>query len=155
VGASLAQALGNVGMSVDWARDGTDASLATKAIPYALILLDLGLPGIPGLRVLEELRQRGDKTPLIVITARDDTEDRVTGLDLGADDYVVKPFAANELIARMHAVLRRQSGHAVSTIGNAHIMLNLTNREVTYCGKTELLPAREFALMLALLQRPG
>ena len=155
IGASLARALGDNGMTVDWAKDGEDGELAIQAGAYAMILLDLGLPGKTGTAVLKELRKRGDRTPLLVITARESTDDRVAGLDLGADDYLVKPFEMNELLARMRAVLRRQSGHATSLLSSGSITLDLTSHEVACAGVTELLPAREFALLHTLIERPG
>jgi len=155
IGASLSQALGDNGMTVDWAKDGEDGELAIQAGAYAMILLDLGLPGKSGTAVLKELRKRGDRTPLLVITARESTDDRVAGLDLGADDYLVKPFEMNELLARMRAVLRRQSGHATSLLSSGCITLDLTSHEVACAGITELLPAREFALLHTLIERPG
>ena len=96
-GDSLTEALGDAGMSVDWLRDGPDGELAIAAGGHALILLDLGLPRISGLDLLRSLRKSGNTTPLLVITARDGTADRVDGLDLGADDYLVKPFEISEL----------------------------------------------------------
>lgn len=155
IGASLSQALSDNGMTVDWAKDGEDGELAIQAGAYAMILLDLGLPGKPGMAVLSALRKRGDRTPLLVITARESTDDRVAGLDLGADDYLVKPFEVNELLARMRAVLRRQSGHATSLLSSSRITLDLTSHEVACAGVTELLPAREFTLLHTLIERPG
>ncbi len=155
IGASLARALVDNGMTVDWAKDGADGELAIQAGAYAMILLDLGLPGKSGAVLLGELRKRGNRTPLLVITARESTDDRVAGLDLGADDYLVKPFELNELLARMRAVLRRQSGHATSLLSNGRITLDLTSHEVSCAGVTELLPAREFTLLHTLIERPG
>jgi DNA-binding response OmpR family regulator len=155
VGAGLSQALRDAGMSVDWAQDGNEGELALAGADYALILLDLNLPGKPGLEILRELRRRAVTTPVLVLTARDGTQDRVEGLDLGADDYLVKPFEVSELLARIRAVLRRHRGHAVSRIGNGRITLDLASHEATCNGATIVLPAREFALLNALLERPG
>ena len=155
IGAGLVQALANHGMSVDWVKDGEDGELAIGSGSYALILLDLGLPNKPGTVLLRELRRRGNKTPLLVITARESTDDRIEGLDLGADDYLVKPFEVNELLARMRAVLRRHGGHATSIITNGRVDLDLASHEATCEGTVELLPSREFSLMRALLERPG
>ena len=155
IGASLARALADNGMSVDWAKDGHEGELALKAGGYALVLLDLGLPAMPGDALLQSLRKRGDRTPLLIITARESTQDRIAGLDLGADDYLVKPFDVSELMARMRAVLRRQSGHATSSIGNGRVALDLTSHESSCNGVTEVLPPREFALMQVLLERAG
>jgi len=155
IGAGLVRALGDQGMTVDWARGGEEGQLAIAAGNYALILLDLGLPHTSGTVLLRDLRRKGDKTPLLVITARESTEDRIAGLDLGADDYLVKPFEVDELLARMRAVLRRHSGHAISVIGNGRLKLDLASHEATCDDRIELLPAREFTLLHALLERPG
>jgi two-component system OmpR family response regulator len=155
VGGGLDQALRDAGMSVDWTRDGHDGELALETASYALILLDLNLPGKPGLEILRDLRRRAMGTPVLVLTARDGTEDRVEGLDLGADDYLVKPFEVSELLARIRAVLRRHRGHAVSTIGNGRVTLDLASHEAACGGAKAVLPAREFALLQALLERPG
>ena len=155
IGKSLREALLDAGMSVDWARNGEDGEAAIGTGGYALVLLDIGLPGKSGIDVLRAARQRGDKTPLLVITARDDIDNRVAGLDLGADDYLVKPFEVRELMARIRAVLRRYGGSAVSTLGNGEIELDLASHEVRYRGKALVLSAREFSLMRALLDRPG
>lgn len=155
IGRGLERALKDVGMSIDWARDGDDGQLAIESGHYGLVLLDLGLPGQSGFELLRTIRSRGDATPLIIITARDDIDDRVTGLDLGADDFLVKPFELKELLARIRAILRRHAGHAVSVIGNGEITLDLETHEATYRGKALLLPAREFALLHALLEHPG
>ena len=155
IGAGLTRALDNQGMTVDWAKDAEAGELALVSGSYALILLDLGLPKKPGTALLRDLRGRGDKTPLLILTAREATDDRVAGLDLGADDYLVKPFEINELLARMRAILRRNSGHATSIIGNGRLTLDLASHEAACDGKTELLPAREFTLLQYLLERPG
>ncbi|TAZ44112.1 response regulator transcription factor [Rhizobium leguminosarum] len=155
LGRALVQALDDVGMSVDWVRDGQLGDEAIAVGGHGLVLLDLGLPGRSGLEILRSLRAAGDKRPILVITARDELDDRVTGLDLGADDYLVKPFEVKELLARMRAVLRRHGGQAVSILYTSEIELDLSNHEVKYRGCGEVLPAREFALLRALLERPG
>jgi len=155
IGKSLREALQDSGMSVDWAKTGEDGEAALSGGGYALVLLDVGLPGKSGVDVLRTVRQSGDKTPLLMITARDELEDRVAGLDLGADDYVAKPFEMRELMARIRAVLRRHGGAAISVLGNGEIELDLGTHEVRYRGKSLVLPAREFALLRALLDRPG
>ena len=154
-GNSLTEALGDAGMSVDWMRDGRDGELAIANGGHALILLDLGLPKIAGLDLLRALRKSGNASPLLVITARDGTADRVDGLDLGADDYLVKPFEISELLARIRAVVRRQRGHAISVLGNGQVQIDLASHEAKADGVTVVLPAREFALLQALLERPG
>jgi DNA-binding response OmpR family regulator len=155
VGAGLDQALRDAGMSVDWVQDGTDGELAVETNGYALILLDLNLPGKAGLEILRDWRRRALQTPVLVLTARDATVDRVEGLDLGADDYLVKPFEVSELLARIRAVLRRHRGHAVSTFGNGRVTLDLASHEAVCDGAKTVLPPREFALLHALLERPG
>ncbi|HSE73345.1 MAG TPA: response regulator transcription factor [Dongiaceae bacterium] len=155
LGKGLREALQDAGMSVDWVRNGEDGEAALSVGAYALVLLDIGLPGKSGIDVLREARKGGDKTPLLLITARDELDDRVAGLDLGADDYLAKPFEMRELMARIRAVLRRYGGSAVSVLGNGEIELDLATHEARYRGKSLILSAREFALMRALLDRPG
>lgn len=152
---ALRRALGGAGMEVDWARDGEEGEAALRDATHALVLLDLGLPLRDGFDLLAALRRRGDRVPLMVLSARDDLESRVRGLDLGADDYLVKPFEMTELLARMRALLRRQAGHARSLIGTEALTLDLATHEMRFGAVAEVLPAREFALMRALLERPG
>jgi two-component system OmpR family response regulator/two-component system response regulator QseB len=155
IGRSLRQALEGAGWSVDWVRDGPLAQSALDDGDYTCVLLDLGLPGRDGAEVLRRARESGDATPVLVLTARGDIEDRIHVLDLGADDYVQKPFAFRELLARMRAVVRRRDGAAHSLIGSSALQLDLTTREVLQNGVRETLTAREFALLHALLERPG
>ena len=156
IGKSLTQALARAGWSVDWVRDGEPARAALADGGYACVLLDLGLPRLDGLSLLRQLRARGELTPVLVLTARDGVEDRIAGLDLGADDYLVKPFEFGELQARMRALLRRASGAAQSLLGlGAALQLDLNTREALRDGQRETLTAREFALLRALLERPG
>jgi DNA-binding response OmpR family regulator len=155
IGQSLRQALAENGLTVDWVKDGVLAQDALAQGGYAAVLLDLGLPRRSGLEVLRRARQDGDRTPMLVLTARDGVDDRVEGLDVGADDYLVKPFEMRELLARMRAIVRRVGGHAQSTIGTAQTQLDLSSRELTHGGTSLLLSAKEFRLMHALLERPG
>jgi two-component system, OmpR family, response regulator len=155
IGNSLAKALRDLGMSVDWVTDGLDGEEALAADEHTLVLLNLGLPGKQGLQLLKAVRTAGSRVPIIVITARDELDGRVASLDLGADDYIAKPFAVRELVARMNAVLRRQSGLARSIMEAGHISLDLDTHEVSYHGTQIVLPTREFALMRALMERPG
>ena len=141
--------------SIDWTRDGISALTAARTHHYDAILLDLGLPGQDGIDVLRKLRGAGDVTPILIVSARDALESRVAGLDLGADDYLLKPFDMTELLARMRAVVRRRNGHAASTLDNGTLSLDLNTREITADGKTMRLSGREFALIEALLIRPG
>jgi DNA-binding response OmpR family regulator len=154
VGEGLARALHNSGMSVDWVVNGFDGEEALTNGGHALVLLDLGIPGKSGMELLAQQRTSGNRIPIIVLTARDAVDNRVTGLDLGADDYVLKPFAVRELIARINAVMRRQGGAARPLLETAEIRLDLANHEVTYRDTTVMLPAREFALLRALMGHP-
>ena len=155
IGKGLVQALSDHGMSVDWARTGLDGDAALATTEYAMILLDLGLPEKSGIDVLRSLRRAGNKTPLLILSARDTLDDRVLGLDLGADDYLVKPFEMRELLSRMRVLQRRQAGHALSTLGNGALTLDLANHHMTFHDISVVLPAREFALMQALAEQPG
>jgi DNA-binding response OmpR family regulator len=155
IGQSLKQALGSAGWSVDWVKDGLLAQSALADGDYACMLLDLGLPKRDGMEVLRHARSRGDQTPIVVLTARDSVDARVTGLDFGADDYLVKPYELQELLARMRAVIRRRDGSAHSLVGSPGLQLDLTTREVLIEGERSQLSAREFALLHALLERPG
>ena len=125
IGRSLTRAFEGSGAAVDWARTGDDALAALSTSRYAIVLLDLGLPDKAGLDVLKEMRGGKDATPVLIVTARDDIETRVAGLDLGADDFIVKPFDFDELAARMRAVIRRHAGHATSQISSSEIVLDL------------------------------
>ncbi len=155
IGRSLQHALEGAGWSVDWVREGLLAQSALGDGGYTCVLLDLGLPGRDGTEVLRRAREQGDATPVLVLTARDGLEDRIHSLDLGADDYLLKPFAFRELLARMRAVVRRRDGAAHSLVGTPALQLDLTTREVLQNGTREALTAREFALLHALLERPG
>jgi DNA-binding response OmpR family regulator len=155
IGAGLRAALRQAGFAVDWVTDGraADTSLATEA--FDVVLLDLGLPQRDGLDVLRQLRARGDETPVIVLTARDALPSRVAGLDAGADDYLVKPFELDELLARMRAVTRRRTGRADPVLESGAVRLDPATRQVWRAGVPVVLSAREFAVLEALLQRPG
>ncbi len=161
IGEGLRAALKLEGHAVDWVRDVAAASASLGSERFDLVLLDLGLPATPGgepadgLVLLRELRARRDATPVIVLTARDAAGDRVKGLDSGADDYLVKPFELDELNARIRAVMRRQGGRAEPVLRHAGVTLDPATRQVTKDGQPVLLSAREFALLEALMQRPG
>jgi len=155
IGQSLKQALGANGWSVDWVKDGLLAQSALADGDYACVLLDLGLPKKDGIEVLRTARGKGDRTPVLVLTARDGIDDRITGLDIGADDYLVKPYEFRELLARIRAIIRRRDGSAHSVIGSAELQLDLTTREVIIHSERSQLSQREFALLHALLERPG
>jgi DNA-binding response OmpR family regulator len=119
------------------------------------VLLDLGLPQRGGLDVLKAMRARGDATPVLVLTARDALTDKVAGLDAGADDYLVKPFELDELLARLRALVRRGAGRANATLEVADLRLDPATREVSRGSRAVLLSAREFALLQVLMERPG
>jgi two-component system OmpR family response regulator/two-component system response regulator QseB len=155
IGTSFTQAMRAAGFAVDWVRDGIAGQSALCAGGYVAALLDLGLPRRAGFDVLRAARSQGVHTPVLILTARDALEDRVAGLDLGADDYIVKPFELPELLARLRAVIRRYDGHAQSAVGTEELRLDLRTREITYRGVCASLSAREFALLHALLERPG
>lgn len=155
IGQSLQKALETNGWSVDWVKEGLLAQSAMADGGYACVLLDLGLPRRDGLEVLRIARSQGDATPVLVLTARDGLDERITGLDIGADDYLVKPYEFRELLARMRAVIRRRDGAAHSIIGGEGLQLDITTREVLVQGERLPLSAREFALLHALLERPG
>ena len=155
IGEGLVKALADVGMSTDWVRDGRDAQVAVTETAYSIVLLDLGLPGIDGVEILRSARQSGVKTPVLILSARDAVHDRVQGLDLGADDYLGKPFEITELLARMRALIRRKAGQAVSKLTAGDLELNTETREMSYREIVRVLPAREYALMHALIERPG
>jgi two-component system OmpR family response regulator len=155
VGAAVAQALRDAAYAVDWVTDGETAIHAAENEAYEVALLDLGLPVADGREVLRRLRTLGRKLPVIIVTARDGVDDRIDGLDLGADDYLVKPFEIRELLARMRAVLRREGSGSSPVLGNGRLQLDPATREAAFLGETSLLTAREFALLSALLTRPG
>ncbi len=155
IGGAVKQALHDAALAVDWVQDGATALSVSKTEDYALILLDLGLPGKDGFDVLRELRREKNTVPVIIITARDAVEDRIKGLDFGADDYLVKPFSIGELQARMRAVVRRDHGVAEPMLSNGLLVLNPATREVTCNDQVLSLSAREYALLHALMLRPG
>ena len=155
IGASVERSLRASGHAVDWAKDGVSAAEALRGEPYEAVVLDLGLPGRGGLDVLRDLRRRGDRTPVLVATARDAVADRVAGLDAGADDYLVKPFDLEELAARLRAVQRRSEGRAAPRLEHAGLVLDPASHEVTVDGTPVSLSAREFEILHALLEHPG
>ncbi len=151
----LIAALGAEGMSVDWVRDAIAAEAALRDPGFVIVLLDLGLPGAEGLDLLKSARDHGVDTPILVITARGRVEDRVSGLDLGADDYLLKPFEVRELTARMRALIRRRAGRPTSTLIAGDIELDAETHELTHGDAKAVLSAREYALVHALIERPG
>lgn len=155
IGEAVAGALKDASYAVDWVRNGEAASTALATQIYDIVLLDLGLPGKDGLDVLRSSRSQGGVAPVLVITARDGIDDRIVGLDLGADDYIVKPFDIGELLARMRAVIRRKAGSPHPILSNGRLDLDPATREAACDGVPVPLTAREFALLRALLLRPG
>jgi len=155
IGESVHDALKDCSYAVDWVRDGKLALTSLMTHVYDAILLDLGLPGADGFEVLRTVRRGDHPVPLIVITARDSIEDRIRGLDEGADDYLIKPFEVAELLARMRAVIRRRGGQAAPVMTNGVLTLDPATREASSGGALIRLSSREFALMQALMIRPG
>jgi len=155
IGTAVAQALKDAAYAVDWVTDGKTALHVAESEAYELALLDLGLPKVDGREVLRRLRTPGRRVPVIIITARDGVEDRIDGLDLGADDYLTKPFEIRELLARMRAVLRREGSGSSPVLSNGKLNLDPATREASFLGESALLTAREFTLLQALLARPG
>ena len=155
IGEAIESALQDAAYAVDWAHDGLAALVAIENQSYDIMLLDLGLPKKDGLQVLSSLRSKGNLIPVLIISARDAVEDRIKGLDAGADDYILKPFEMTELLARMRAVLRRKGGVAKPVMSNGLISLDPTTREAVAGGNTVRLSAREFSLLHTLMMRPG
>lgn len=152
---ALSDMLHAAGFAVDCVANGIAAENALQPEIYDIALLDIGVPGQDGLSVLRHLRAKNCDLPIILITARDTVEERINGLDSGADDYVIKPFSPSELLARIRALLRRRSGHATPILSNGTITLNPATREVSANGQVTRLSAREYALMYSLLLQPG
>lgn len=141
--------------AVDWVRDGDAADTALRANAYDLVMLDLGLPKRDGITVLRDMRTRKDRTPVLVATARDAVAQRIEGLDAGADDYVLKPYDLDELLARIRALLRRAAGRAEPVYEHKGVCINPATREATVNGVPVVLSAREWAVLEPLIARPG
>jgi two-component system, OmpR family, response regulator len=155
IGRAVRQGLGDAGFTVDWVTDGRAAELALANGVYDLAVLDLGLPAKDGMQVLRELRSRRNPVRVLIVTARDAVADRIAGLNAGADDYVLKPFDLDELVARVRALLRRDAGAAMPVLECGNLTMDTVRREVRRSGEEIQLSAREFALLEALMQRPG
>ncbi|MBX9409439.1 response regulator transcription factor [Pseudomonas baetica] len=156
IGDAIQGALSDASYAADWVKNGLTALTALETQTYDLVLLDLGLPGKDGLDVLDSIRARNNPVPLVIITARDSLDDRLRGLDGGADDYLLKPFDIAEMLARMRAVLRRKGGSAQSVLENGAVTLDLISKQASSADHSDVqLSNREFALLQALLIRPG
>lgn len=156
IGPQLQFALQHAGYAVDLTKDGVDAEANATLEPYDLILLDLGLPKRSGLDVLNHLRDHGNKTPVIILTARGSWQDKVTGFNAGADDYVSKPFQIEELLARINAVLKRSHGISTADIHFGHFKLNEQTQTIQFDnGETSDLTGIEFKLLRYLMMHPG
>ncbi|MEH3021963.1 MAG: response regulator transcription factor [Pseudomonas oryzihabitans] len=155
LGEGIRTSLREEGYTLDWLKDGESAVHALREEGFDLVVLDLGLPRLDGIQVLRQSRANGLTTPVLILTARDDTEDRVAGLDAGADDYLVKPFDIKELKARLRALLRRRNGPSQLQLEGGGIALDPATRRVTFDGQPVNLTPREYQLLHELLANPG
>lgn len=155
LGDALQAGLKQASYAVDWVRDGVQAEQALRNEPYAAMVLDLGLPKRSGLEVLNQLRQQGSQLPVLVLTARDTVQDRIQGLDTGADDYLVKPFDLGELTARLRALLRRAGGYTQPLLQVGRVELDPAAHQVTYQGQSIELSAKEFAVLQTFMLSAG
>lgn len=155
LGDGVQAGLSQAGFRVDWVKDGIAADLALKTGDYGAAVLDLGLPRLSGLELLQRVRAAGNKVPVLILTARDAVEDRIKGLDGGADDYVVKPFDLYELAARLRALIRRSRGEAAPLLRVGEVELDPAARRAVFRSKPLELPTREFALLHELMLNAG
>jgi len=155
LGEGLRDGLQQLGYQVEWLKNGTQALHAFDSDHFDLVVLDIMLPEISGIEVLKKIRKNGNTTPVLLLTARDSVDDRVNGLDSGADDYLTKPFDLEELSARLRALQRRQSGRAVSIITHKNITLNPAAHKVEKSGETINLSGREYAVLHYLFEHIG
>ncbi len=155
LGHALREFLGDQGYAVDWLKEGDRVEGAVAGQAYDLLLLDLNLPGLPGLEVLKRLRAAGNQVPVLILTARDGLEDRVAGLDAGADDYVTKPFELPELAARVRAFARRRAGTARTLLECGPLSFDTVDRQVRVDGTRLSLSVRELSVLEMLMARPG
>lgn len=155
LGNGIEAGLKQAGYAVDWAKDGRDAQLALDTTQYELLVLDLGLPRVGGMDVLQQLRRKGSDVPVLLLTARDTVRDRVAGLEAGADDYLVKPFDLAELVARIRALLRRAHGRSVDVIRYGGLVLDPGSMTVQRMDERIQLSARECAILTDLLEHRG
>ena len=155
LGDGLEVGLRQIGFNVDWMKDGVSARAALSAAPYDAVVLDLGLPRLSGLDVLTDWRQTGYSVPVLILTARNGIEDRIRGLNAGADDYLVKPFALGELVARLRALIRRSHGRANPVLEHGDVVLDPQAHTVTRNGDEIDLTAREFQLLELFMENRG
>jgi DNA-binding response OmpR family regulator len=151
----LSRAFAGTGVRVDWVQDASEGKEALTGSPYAFIILDLGLPPMSSKDVLKTIQRMDNRPPVLTLTQNNDPSVRIAALRAGADDVLVKPLDFDELKARARAILRRYAGHATSHMETSQIGLDIASREATYNGTTRQLTAREFALLYALMERPG
>lgn len=155
LGDGLSVGLRQAGFAVDWVRDGQSADHALASESFDLLVLDLGLPRLSGMNVLRQTRRRGQQLPVLILTARDATGDKIAGLDAGADDYLVKPIDIDELAARIRALSRRSGGRAIPLLSHGDLLLDPAAHTVTLAGAGVELSAREFSLLQLLLENTG
>ncbi|MBU6459673.1 MAG: response regulator [Proteobacteria bacterium] len=155
LGNGIEAGLRHAGFALDWAKDGREAQLALKATPYELLILDIGLPILNGLDILRHFRKEGHHTPVLLLTARDSIQDRVAGFDAGADDYLLKPFDLAELIARIHALIRRSHGRSTPLIQYQDLVFDLKNHQTRRGQDIINLSQKECAILEALLNHCG
>ena len=155
LGDGLTVGLRQAGFAVDWLRDGNSADQALQSESFDLVVLDLGLPRLSGMDVLIRARSRGLTVPILILTARDATGDKVSGLDAGADDYLVKPIDLDELSARIRALTRRSAGRAAPLLTHGELAVDLAAHRVTLAGDEIELSSREYSLLQMLLENAG
>ena len=155
LGSGLHDALTRASYPHEWVRDGRSALHAATTSEFDLVILDLGLPQLDGMDVLKQIRARGKATPVLILSARDATRDRVLGLNAGADDYLIKPFDLEELLARVHAIERRRSGVSTNQLRCGELTLDLAAMSVIYGGSRVELQRREFMLLKKLIESPN
>jgi len=155
IGKGLHSGLSQAGYAVDWVKDGLTAQSALKSEDYDAAVLDIGLPKQSGLEVLSELRASGNSIPVLILTARDSVNDRIIGLDYGADDYMVKPFDLDELNARLRAIMRRSTGRSSPKLVHGDIELDPASHTVLHNGEVIDIPPKAFAILQTLLENAG
>jgi len=155
LGDSLQAALTLENFAVDWEHDGANVASMLEMGEYDLMVLDLGLPNVPGIEILKNLRSTNDPLPVLILSAKDTVDDRVLGLNTGADDYLTKPFAMDELCARIRSLIRRRQEHVQPVFEVDNVILDPTDRTVTQDGKLVEMTAKEFALLEMLMISPG